>query len=330
MRAVLAGRVAALALCILVAPRTAAAATIWERPGGGITFVLAVDPSRPGTVYAGSGRGGIFQSTDAGNTWRRVTRARRPERIYGLVVDGAGTVFAADSDGSVMKSTDSGASWTLANVAPGKHQVRRLAVDRRTRTLWAGTVAGEVHRSTNGGKRWRRRSTGLEGHEVLALAINERTQPSTVFAATTGGVFRSRDGGATWSKVNQLVPRELVVDPTRPHTLFGAREAAFRSTDDGATWRGLGTVRYVLSLAIDARTAPGVAYMGTSYESVLKSSDGGDSWTNAREGLPRWGEVIDLAIDVRTNPSTLYAAPSTTGVYRSTDGGTSWQATGEE
>lgn len=327
MRAVLAGRAAGLALCTLVAPQITAAAGIWGRPGGGIAFALAVDPSRLGTVYAGTAGGGIFQSTDAGKSWRRLTRVKRRDRITALAVDGAGTVFAADAHGSVMKSADAGTSWTVVDVSPGKDDVRRLAVDPRTRTVYAGTAAGEVHRSTNGGKRWRRRSAGLEGHEVLALVVGARPRPSALWLGTAGGLFRSTDGGAVWSKVNALAARELTVDPTRPRTIFAAREGVFRSTDDGATWRRLAAVRYTLSLAIDSRTAPTTVYVGTSYDSVLKSTDGGDTWAPAREGLPRWGEVVDLAIDVRTNPSTLYAGPSSTGVFRSTDGGASWQAT---
>src|SRR5262249_19660457 len=79
-------------VCVLVASRSVLAAHVWEGPGGGLVFVLAVSPAEPRTIYAGTGRGGIFVSADAGKTWRRLTRTRRPQRVRGLAVDRAGTL----------------------------------------------------------------------------------------------------------------------------------------------------------------------------------------------------------------------------------------------
>jgi photosystem II stability/assembly factor-like uncharacterized protein len=79
-------------------------------------------------------------------------------------------------------------------------------------------------------------------------------------------------------------------------------------------------------LVVDPHTRPGALFVGTSYESVLRSTDSGASWAPSNTGLSRLGEVVELAIDTRTEPSTLYAGTSHVGVYRSTDGGTSWQA----
>ena len=67
-------------------------------------------------------------------------------------------------------------------------------------------------------------------------------------------------------------------------------------------------------------------YVGTSYSSILKSTDGGDTWSPAGGVLSHLAEVIEMTIDTRTKPSTVYAALSGMGVYRSTDGGASWLA----
>ena len=77
---------------------------------------------------------------------------------------------------------------------------------------------------------------------------------------------------------------------------------------------------------IDSRTTPGTVFAGTSYESVQKSTNNGETWSAANAGLSSLGEVLDLALDIRTKPSTLYAATSQLGVYRSTDGGATWLA----
>jgi photosystem II stability/assembly factor-like uncharacterized protein len=81
----------------------------------------------------------------------------------------------------------------------------------------------------------------------------------------------------------------------------------------------------VVTLAIDP-VVPAIAFAGTTGSGVLKTTDGGASWTSANSGLPT-NNVLALAIDPAT-PSTLYAGTDA-GVFRSTDGGQSWAAASE-
>jgi photosystem II stability/assembly factor-like uncharacterized protein len=315
-------------LGVLLAFGSATAAGVWEGPGGGMVFAIAVSRTRPRTIYAGTARGGIFVSADGGRTWRRLTRTRRPQRVRGLAVDGAGMLYAADIDGGILVSGDGGESWTVHATGTGPVEISNLAIDRRTRpaVVYAGTSAGEVIRSPDRGETWSRSGAGLEGRPVLALAIDPRRRAGVLWAGTAGGIFHSTDAGATWRKVDSLVARRLLVDPTRRHTLLAVNEGVFRSTDAGRSWQRLPTVRYAQSLAIDARTTPGTLYAGTSYSSVLKSTDGGDTWSSAGGALSRLAEVVELAVDGWTTPGTVYAGLSGMGVYRSSDGGESWLA----
>src|SRR5690242_14622921 len=109
-----------LALYSLAFAQGAPARNFWAGPGGGLVLVLAADPTRAGTVYAGAARGGVFQSTDAGKTWRRLTRAPRPTSIQAVAVDATGRIFAAIDRGGVLESTDSLEHWSL--VATGSPQ----------------------------------------------------------------------------------------------------------------------------------------------------------------------------------------------------------------
>jgi photosystem II stability/assembly factor-like uncharacterized protein len=192
--------------------------------------------------------------------------------------------------------------------------------------IYAATAAGEVRRSLEGGTTWTATRPGADGEAVRALAIDLRRRPSLVWAGTKSGVYRHVARTGRWRKINALAVRELTVDPTRPRTLFGVSGGVVRSTDKGRTWREVEGIRHALSLVIDPTTTPGTVYAGTSYQSVLKSTDGGETWTAAANGLSRWAEVVELAIDPRTAAPTLYAATSHLGVHRSTDGGASWQA----
>ena len=136
------------------------------------------------------------------------------------------------------------------------------------------------------GKVWIRQ--GPEGGIINALAIGPQS-PATVYAGTqSGGVFKSTDGGTTWSAVNV----------------------------------GL-TDLEVLSLATDPQS-PATVYAGTQSGDVFKSTDGGTNWSGVNNGLTTFN-VRSLAIDPQ-NPTTLYLCSDTTGIFKSTNGGANWYA----
>ena len=164
---------------------------------------------------------------------------------------------------------------------------------------------------------------------VWATAIDPQT-PATLYAGTDLGVFKSSDGGGSWTAINNsltnLHVRALAVDPQTPAVLCAGTEGGgvFRSSNGGASWSAINsglTQSSVGALAIDPQT-PSTLYAGTG-GGVFKSSDGGGSWTAFNSGLTN-PQVLALAIDPQT-PATLYAG-TTGGVYKSTDGGGSWSA----
>src|SRR5882724_701971 len=235
------------------------------------------------------------------------------------------TTLYAGTAGGVFKSTDGGASWS----AIGLINVTALAIDPLTpATVYVGTgtfdmsALGGVFKSTDGGASWSA-TGGLTGI-VWSLAIDPLT-PTTVYAATLGydsfdnepaslgGAYKSTDGGASWSPVTLIDPgaftycspcggvSALAIVPLIPTTIFGVTAAMTVYYEDGSF----------------LYTVPG---------DVLKSTDGGASWT--RGSL----NVSALAFDPLT-PSPLYAgvydeAANDSAVYKSTDGGVSWNATG--
>jgi hypothetical protein len=115
-------------------------------------------------------------------------------------------------------------------------------------------------------------SLGRGGGPVTALAINPVT-PSTLYAGTDGGVFKSTDGGASWTAVNtNSYVQALAINPKIPSTLYaGTGDGAFESTDSGASWIAINTglTKFdnmpnfdVRALAIDPMT-PSTLYAGT-------------------------------------------------------------------
>ena len=151
--------------------------------------------------------------------------------------------------------------------------VSELAVDPTTpTTLYAGVREGGVHRSDDGGATWR--AVGLPGRSVLSLAIHP-VEPAILYAGTDdngdNALFRSTDGGATWSesiKTTGIIA--VVIDPNAPETVYAANENGkiLRSTDGGATWsreKGSSIFRTPLSLLLVTDPAqPPAIYVGTS------------------------------------------------------------------
>jgi len=147
---------------------------------------------------------------------------------------------------------------------------------------------------------------------------------SILYHTDGDGVYKSADGGTSWSAVNNGLPSDnvyaLAIDPSSPDTLYAGTDGSgvYKSTDGGATWSAVNNglddllAYYVYSLAIDP-SSPDTLYAGTD-DGVYKSSNGGASWISISNDNG-WiaGYIYALAINPSTN--TLYAAKYG-GVYQ--------------
>jgi photosystem II stability/assembly factor-like uncharacterized protein len=173
---------------------------------------------------------------------------------------------------------------------------------------------------------------GPTGGKINALLVNSQN-PSTIYAATDGGVYTSQDGAVTWQRTSEGLPAgqgisalamaSVAAGATAGQRLYvGTDAGVYRSTDGGQTWlppkAGL-TSRLILSLAVDP-TNSDVIYAGTDGQ-ILKSADGGEQWAESSTGLPA-ETVWSLAVDPN-HASTLYAGTDS-GIFTSSDGGQKW------
>jgi photosystem II stability/assembly factor-like uncharacterized protein len=184
---------------------------------------------------------------------------------------------------------------------------------------------------------------------AVGLAIDPKTS-STLYAATTTGIYKSSNAGTTWNPSGLTSSSSAVaVDPsnssvvyasigsTLPPSMVGpagsnGSPGLFRSGDAGLTWNpinnGLPSGWFANDLIVD-RSVPGRVYAVGSFATtgLYRSDDGGNNWLSIGSGLPNsW--INALALDP-IHPSTLYAAPISGALYRSLDAGGSWtQMTG--
>ncbi len=123
-----------------------AGAGVWTSggPNGGTVNALAINPSTPSTVYAGTGNGGVFKSTDSGNTWAAANAGLTGPGVNALAINPStpSTLYAAGSD-AVFKSTDSGGTWAAAlelGTYYYYYSAKTLAINPSTpSTLYVGT-----------------------------------------------------------------------------------------------------------------------------------------------------------------------------------------------
>ena len=256
-------------------------------------------------------------------------------------------------------------------VAGGRiHDVEALPNDPST--IYVATASGGLWKSTNRGVTW----TNLWEHMPVSTFGDVAVAPSDpqiVYAGTGeqqnrqstswgAGVYRSDDGGATWTHLGLEDTRHIgrvLVHPSDPNVVYVAAlgnlwrsspdRGVYRSRDGGRSWD---KVLYVdertgaVDLVIDP-SDPSVLYAATYQRQrrtwgfngggpgsgIHKTTDGGDSWRELVDGLPE-GDKGRIGIAVaRTNPQVLNALvqhATESGGYRSEDGGESWQKVSDQ
>ena len=306
---------------------------------------LAIDPSNPNIIYAGS-RSGVFKSTDGGATWSNIglrdVRALvidfvNPNNLYAGTRFFQSAIVFAPGDRFLFKSTDAGATWSNSS-SPVDWDISLLVMDPTSpKVLYAGSSdtyweqGGIIlQKSTDSGATWKGFATGIAS---FGWAINP-ANPQTIYAPSeNNGLFKSTDGGANWSAtgLSKTSVSAVAIDPLNPDTLYAGTTdyysprgvfpflGLFKSTDGGNSWfainNGLGdlfgTVSIITAVAIDPDD-PNILYAGTSGRGVFRSADGGASWSEFNLGL------TNLSINVLTIEPLgkhVYAATGAAGVF---------------
>lgn len=299
-------------------------------PEGGLVRALAAAPSRPGTLYAAVGLDKVYRSTDRGSTWSLAGAVREGgfQGISDIAVDpGSPRRVYALGFWQVFRSDDAGARWRP--VLPDLGQEVRpgaLVVHPRIRGLiYVYLTDGDLLRTTDGGRRWTRSATPAVAG---LLAVDPSSANVLYFASFLGKVFKSVNGGVTWSPSGRGLDENasfqaLAVDPSSPRTLYLVPAShlpdrdLFISRDGGARWSRLATDLgggNVQNLTVEPGRRPAL-YL-TLDNRPFRSFDGGRTWTEA-------AVLVSPVQDLLPTPSGLLAGTAT-GIYRSTDRGASW------
>jgi photosystem II stability/assembly factor-like uncharacterized protein len=324
----------------------------WGPPGvrAGFPIDFQVDPRDPDRIFANNYGGGNFLSTDGGRTWAVASKGYTGAQVRDVAVDppAAGRVFAAARSG-LFVSTDGGDDWVGLSTPPAAAlEWYVVAIDPANpqHVLAANNWNGVILQSHDGGRAWRpvsQRPDESMSWRAIAFAPSD---PATVYAGTSaffsagtfddqmpaGGIYVSRDGGATWTPANDALSQEanvtsLAVDPYDRQVVYAAtgNHGLLKTTDGGQSWtasnQGLPESR-VLSVVLHPSNAH-IVYAGLGMAGLYRSEDGGATWQSSAAGLNPEASISDIVFDP-TDSQVIYVADRFSGVYRSTDSGTTW------
>jgi photosystem II stability/assembly factor-like uncharacterized protein len=262
---------------------------------GGRVSAFAVRENNPSAIFAATGTGGLFKTTNNGTTWTAAFEDQPVASIGSVAVSQSDStvVWVGTGEGNgrnssswgngVYRSSDDGAKWTHVGL-DNTHDIPALAIDPRNNDvvwvaalghLWGKNPERGIYKTTDGGKTWTPvlqlgDSVGAidvvldPGNADVAYAAmyqRLRTPWSMRSGGPVGGIYKTSDGGKTWTKLTEGLPAQtgrigLEIYRKNPHVLYAVVESdlggpgniddvrsrtggLFRSDDGGAHWRRL-------------------------------------------------------------------------------------------
>ncbi len=246
-------------------------ATTWKNLGpgnvAGRTRMLVPHPTNPNILWAGTARGGVWKTTDGGESWSPLTDTLPVNAIATLVIDprNANVLYAGTGEYSgrrgsgIYKTTDGGASWAkldATNVATDTawRFVNRIALSAQVPNLILVATNDGIYRSVDSGTSFvkqlplsgYRRTNGNGGDGAMDLKQDPNKPERFIAGLFDGSVLVSNDNGATWAKSAIITidadPRrvEVAFSPSQPNVVFASVDMndgeVYRSNDSGSTW----------------------------------------------------------------------------------------------
>jgi photosystem II stability/assembly factor-like uncharacterized protein len=286
------------AIVFVLAGQELAAQAPWTAvgPAGGDARAFAPVSGQPGHLYLGTTNSWVYESLDQGGTWHRLARLDPEEDLVvdSIVVDSAhsSVIFAG--------------GWN-PNQRPGGLYVSR-----------------------DGGKRWDA-VEALRGQSIFSLAQSP-SQANIIFAGTLDGVYRSADGGLSWTPISPPGSHEihevesLAVDPQDPDIVYaGTWHLPWKTSDGGRHWHSIknGVIEDsdVFSMIIDP-DKPRTVYL-SACSGIYKSGNGGELFHKI-QGIPSTARRTRVLMQDPTNHEVVYAG-TTEGLYKTVDAGKTFQ-----
>ncbi len=276
-------------------------------PLTGRVNAVAFDTTNAGTFYIGGAEGGVWKTTDSGNTWTCLSNSWPTETVDSLAVDPANTniLFAAIGDvpggiffpGGIMKSTDGGNTWAPVGQAQfGDQPMSTVLIDpdNTSRIIAASGYYKGIFVSTDGGTTWTNTlNDSNNAFYDLSIGIPNTQGVRDLYAVDSNSVWLSTDMGTTWNKVNSgfSSAKSVAASATNPSAVYvldSNNQTVSKSVDNGSTFSNvtgnLGNVanwnQAWYDYYIRCGNLNGQDDLFVGLISVAESPTGGNSWTD--------------------------------------------------
>ncbi len=290
----------------------------------------------PDTIYAATDLlerywGGVYKSSDQGETWDEASQGITAVPVRSVAVDPQDDegIYVGTGGGHVYRSENGGATWSRTYVR-GSEVIDIAVSPQDSRSIYLASTY--FNTSTDQGETFERVDE-VEHPKCIAVAADGSA--IYVGASFGRGIYKSEDGGATWEQKNEGLPTfgssicpvlSIAVDPQDSDTAWAGMQYSggiARTTDGGDHWhvKGLTETNFVEAIAVNPQDSDDILAGGGFWTGgIYRSIDGGDTW---QQKISEIAFVQDILHDPR-NPRWMYAATEGYGVLRSFDGGESW------
>lgn len=284
----------------------------------GLVTALAVDLTTSGTtttIYLGSYDGGVWKSTDDGQTWQALTDQQPDLFISAIAIDPTNhnVVYAGNSDG-VLKTIDGGAHWTELGGINEAYPTKILVNPRNPQQIFDLSYPNLMV-SSNGGTSWTQAAGLPSGALVDDLAIDPSPSPVVLFATVEQhGLYRSTNGGTSWSLLTSGLPSAkdwnfagVAVAPSHHNIIYtvdtnlngmvyqpGVFDGGFYSTDTGAHWTHMTSLNIDFSNYTGVVPIPLIAVDPRNDETLYGESNDLVVTTNARGTSGNWQNITNI------------------------------------
>jgi photosystem II stability/assembly factor-like uncharacterized protein len=319
---------------------------------GGLTFTLAPASNDPrligphpigqigvddhGSVYVET-LAGPFRTDDGGQTLRSARDGFRASAVNDLAFDANGKLLVGVLHTQVVFRQTEGLNFEPIGNAPaidingGTNDATALAASPTdpNLVLVAMLSVQGLYRTTNGGQSWTSSVLAQSPTDFSNARMAFPTSSRVYLVSRVGpqfkpGLYRSNNAGRTFARLSTLQFGAIAVDPTNADTLYvgtySSGEGLFKSTNGGHTLQNLGQPGFYSAIAVDRRN-PNIVYAGQLSAQVIRSLDGGRTFSSASSGLTGAG-VHGIAQD---SQGTLYVWLRGGGLFSSRDAASSWQ-----